>query len=78
MADCVHVAGCQDRDSPVFGPSLGADKVPMAEIACALEDLPMPAELKNRFPDLSEADWDAYTRFCTLILSALTRRGSDI
>ena len=78
MADGLRIGQGQQDGTPAFGPTLGQSDVLVAEFAWAVEDLPMPLHLKQRFPELSNADWDTYTRFCTLVMSALTRRGSDL
>ena len=44
------------------------------EIAYALEDLDLPDGLKQRLPDLSEQDWEAFTRVTTLLYLALRSR----
>lgn len=51
----------------------GAD-VLLSELAHQLEDLPMPGSVKEAFPDLSEADWDAFTRLTTLLYASIERK----
>lgn len=43
----------------------------LCDIAHAVEDLPMPEGIKNACPDISEHDWDAFTRLTTLIYALL-------
>ena len=49
---------------------IGQDRL-MSDIAHHLEGVPMPAALKEALPDMSESDWDAYTRFMTLVCCLL-------
>ena len=53
------------------GPLLGGH--PLAEIAHAHEDQPIPEELRAAFPDLTDRDWDAFGRLTTLLYVALSR-----
>ncbi len=46
---------------------------PLAGIAHALEDQPIPEDLRAAFPDLTERDWDAFGRLTTLLYIALSR-----
>ncbi len=57
------------------GPLLGGH--PLADIAHALEDQPLPDGLRAAFPDLTERDWDAFGRFTTLLYIALSRPAGD-
>ena len=45
---------------------------PLADIAHALEDQPMPDALRAAFPNLTDRDWDAFGRMTTLLYIALT------
>jgi len=57
------------------GPLLGGH--PLADIAHALEDQPLPDGLRAAFPDLTDRDWDAFGRFTTLLYIALSRPAGD-
>jgi len=37
----------------------------------SLEDLPVPAAIKLRYPHLHEKEWASLLRYCTLVLCAL-------
>ena len=43
------------------------------QIAYALEYLDLPAALNDKLPEVTQADWDAFTRFTTLLYLALRR-----
>ncbi len=45
----------------------------LSEIAHLLEDEPMPDGMKTAFPNLTEADWEAFTRLTTLLYVLLAR-----
>lgn len=51
---------------------VGQDRL-MSDIAYHVEDLPMPAAVKEALPDMSESDWDSYTRFMTLVCCLLEK-----
>ncbi len=44
----------------------------LCDIAHAVEDLPMPEEIKDACPHICERDWDAFTRLTTLIYTLLS------
>lgn len=48
-------------------PKVRDREVLFRDIAHALEDEIMPKALKEHFPEISEKDWDAFTRLTTLI-----------
>ncbi len=56
------------------GPKLAGRSMLLSDVAHAVEDLPVPGELKQSFPDLSEEDWEAFTRLTTLLYTVLSRR----
>lgn len=58
----------------VSGLKLGGAHVLLSELAHELEDLPRPESVKEAFPDLSEADWDAFTRLTTLLYASIERK----
>lgn len=43
------------------------------DIAHAVEDMPMPETIRTTLPDLTEADWYAFTRLTTLVYILLQR-----
>lgn len=47
------------------------DGILASSIINTLEDAPIPAEIKSRYPRLNEKEWQSVLRFCTLVLSAL-------
>jgi len=54
------------------GPKLAGPSLLLSDIAHAVEDLPLPGALKESFPDISERDWDAFTRLTTLVYTLLS------
>jgi hypothetical protein len=57
---------------PKIGPKITGRDVLFRDIAHELESEPLPEALKDIFPDISEEDWDAFTRTTTLIYILLT------
>ena len=51
-------------------------EVLFADMAHVIEDEPMPEALKAAFPDITEHDWEAFTRLTTLIYILLSRTSS--
>lgn len=74
--------GCAERIeyglSPgdgMFGLRITGKPIPLTDIAWALEDGPMPPNIREKFPALTDEDWDAATRLITLVLAAFERQG---
>lgn len=42
-------------------------KLKLGDIAYAVEDMPMPAELAVAFPEMTTQDWEVFTRLTTLL-----------
>jgi hypothetical protein len=43
-------------------------RIPLAALSHALEDIEMPGEIAQRFPDLTQEHWDAFLRVVTMTL----------
>jgi hypothetical protein len=54
-----------------IGLALGPDRVPLADVLNAAEGSDIPAAVRDEFPELAQADWDAVLRVATLVFSAL-------
>jgi hypothetical protein len=65
-----------DRVESKTGPKISGQNALFRDIAHALEDEPLPEALKEHFPEISEKDWDAFTRMTTLIYILLTPEAS--
>lgn len=61
----------------MFGLRIAGKPIPLTGIAWALEDGPMPPNIREKFPTLTEDGWDAATRLITLILAAFERQGPE-
>lgn len=61
-------------DGNGLGLRLVGSNIPLSDIAHELEDVLLPAPLSSAFPELTERDWDTFTRLTTLIYTALGRR----
>jgi hypothetical protein len=46
----------------------------LSKMAHAIEGLPMPKELQSALPNITKADWDAFTRMTTLLYGLLEHR----
>jgi hypothetical protein len=76
--DRLTVASFRDADGIVRrGLALRASGVPLADIAWTLEELDPPAALAARHPDMTRADWEAFTRLTTILYSLLSRAGES-
>ena len=49
-----------------------------SSIINTLEESPIPTEVKSRYPQLSEREWQGILRYCTLVLCALERTKADV
>ncbi|HEU4321561.1 MAG TPA: hypothetical protein VFS21_00295, partial [Roseiflexaceae bacterium] len=57
----------------VIGVVLKHDNLSISSVFNDFEDAPAPKEVLQRFPSLSEQEWSAVLRFCTLVLISLER-----
>ena len=64
------------RVGPETGPKITGQDALFSDISHALESAAMPAEIRKQFPEISEKDWDAFTRMTTLIYILLSPDGS--
>ena len=64
------VPGFRCRRS-AYGLKLKGKDVPISDVIHAVEDLRLPNEIKEQFPNLTSEEWDAVTRMATMILIAL-------
>jgi len=70
--DCVDQI-CIGEAQGTIGPILKGTGELLSDIAWSLEDMPMPSILADMHPDISKEHWGGFTRFVTLMLSALNR-----
>jgi hypothetical protein len=45
----------------------------LTDVAHAIEDLPLPAQVRAYYPDLTQQEWSAATRMITMLLQSLDR-----
>ena len=64
------------RVGPETGPKITGQDALFSDISHALESAAMPAEIRKQFPEISEKDWDAFTRMTTLLYILLSPGGS--
>ncbi|WP_322780107.1 hypothetical protein [Frankia sp. Cas4] len=55
----------------VIALTVGANAVPLASVTNSAEGSDIPTGVREDFPELEQADWDAVLRVVTLILTAL-------
>ena len=55
------------------GLRLTGSHIPLSDIAHTLESSPIPATVREDFPDLTDSQWNAVTRLVTMILISLER-----
>ena len=53
------------------GLKLRNQNILLSELAYELENMPMPEQVKEAFPNIIEEDWDAFTRLTTLLYITL-------
>ncbi len=70
-ADQLEVAAYQELDRTYHGIRLSHLGVGLSTLINAAEGCPIPDQLKNQFPTISQAEWDAVLRLCTLLVTAL-------
>lgn len=64
--DCAKRVGVEKIGAKT-GLALSEQKLLLEDIAHRVEDNPMPENLKEAYPHISEEDWSAFTRMTTLI-----------
>jgi hypothetical protein len=62
-----------DAPKGYAGLKLKDHDVLLTDVAHAIEDLALPAEVRAYYPGLTEADWAAATRMITMLLASLDR-----
>ncbi len=50
----------------------------LEDIAWAMEDIGIPPTIAERFPDLTQRDWEAYGRAVTILLSLMTSKRTNV
>lgn len=55
------------------GLKLKGHDILLTDVAHAIEDLPLPDEVRAYYPGLTDADWAAATRMITMLLVSLDR-----
>ena len=56
--------------NPIYGLKLKGKNILLASVMNMVEDLDIPAEIAERYPDLIKDEWSAITRMATMILLA--------
>ena len=59
------------------GLKVSGQSVLLADLAHTLESEPMPPGIASQFPQITEQDWDAFTRMTTLLYALLSPHGSS-
>jgi hypothetical protein len=55
----------------IRGLKLRNQNILLSELACELEDAPVPQTVKAAFPDITGEDWSAFVRLTTLLYISL-------
>jgi hypothetical protein len=55
------------------GLKLKGHDILLTDVAHAIEDVPLPDEVRAYYPALTDADWAAATRMITMLLASLDR-----
>lgn len=58
---------------PARGMAVGEQRILLADLLNFAEGCDIPEEVRDRYPDLEQDDWDAALRLTTLIVTALQR-----
>jgi hypothetical protein len=56
--------------SPIYGLKLKGKEILLVDIIHMIEDLDLPREISEQYPDLTEAEWSAITRMATMMFCA--------
>jgi hypothetical protein len=62
-----------DLPKEYAGLKLKGHDILLTDVAHAIEDLPLPDQVRAYYPDLTDADWAAATRMITMLLVSLDR-----
>ncbi|WP_317933131.1 hypothetical protein [Halioxenophilus sp. WMMB6] len=73
LACTANIAVVQEEEYIGLGTASGRL---LSGITNSAEGCAIPAELQESYPDLTQAEWDALLRVCTLLLTDLERTGS--
>ncbi|MEZ4730245.1 MAG: hypothetical protein R3E79_24205 [Caldilineaceae bacterium] len=55
---------------PVIGLKVKGKNILVSQVLNALEDLDLPNEVKEYYPDLTDEEWQAVTRITTIVMLA--------
>lgn len=55
----------------VYGLKVKGKRLLLSDVMNVIENLYMPDEIKETFPDITNSEWDAITRMITMILISL-------
>jgi hypothetical protein len=75
--DCakrIEVGAVDTEIGMYIGLKLRGREALLSDVAHMVEDGPMPGSLKSAFPELTESDWNAFSRLTTLIYILLGRK----
>lgn len=61
------------RPNPRYGLKLKGKQILLSDVIHMVEDLKLPSEIGEKYPDLTEAEWSAITRMATMVLLAFER-----
>ena len=62
-----------DEGSSELRPVLKSNGVLLVDMAWALEEIDLPDEIKQQYPEATQQDWEAFTRFTTVLYSLFLR-----
>ena len=63
------------RPKPFYGLKVKGKKISLVDVMHMVEDLDLPTEIAEQYPDLTKDEWSAITRMVTMILLAFERYG---
>lgn len=64
----VPAVGCRPS---AYGLKLKGKDIPLVDVLHAVEDLPLPDEIKEQVPNITSKEWEAVTRMATMVFIAL-------
>ena len=64
--------------NPIYGLKIKGKKILLADVMNIVENLELPSEICERYPDLTGEEWSAITRMATMILCAFEQHDGDI
>ena len=74
LVDFLPIPTATSKPGQEFGLSTRCSHIPYSKLLWHLEGIPIPEELRLKYPELTQAEFDGMLRIVTMIFSANTMR----